>query len=397
MPLFRSFIVNKRNYPGGKAVITPISRFKDFYHQVKAQKTLSLYQNPAYLKTSVIGINNVMKSRTILCPPMSRTPYKPMTSIPRFMQDQYIRSMANLLDKKPLLDKPITLINNNNVKYETKMTPFTKEEHLTEDQVIEELKKRGLVKDDSGHTTTSVILQDDSTRIVGCSKHNVKLSPIGQASVELQNAVKLPEETLPPLNLAEKDIKNILIILPPKSDSSLLLETGKQKHLLVAVDHKGDYYSFGYLTSKKNSIILSEKQFKKFQNEKEDVKEILPLKIQGYVAFNRVQKIDLLDIHVAKWGTEYLNFLDDGVRKILIQIFILTSEEPTEYFDKTGISKKDCIEICQKFDIIAVTKGTKQEKQHPISLDQQKQNAIHKEAQKQKNNIKKDDNSIKQD
>ena len=287
----------------------------------------------------------------------------------------------------------VTYKTQSGIKYTTTMTTGTMPKNITDSQLIDEMRKRELIKPDADCTAVAVKTIDDTDFLLGGSKNKVKLSQLGQAYYSKvlpkvdDNALqahKVPE-------VQEKDLEYV-IITPPKGNANVFVEIGLHKHLLIVHDTCKDlYFGLTYLTSKHSGKLLSNQQLKAFQDQQENKKSSNTHgKEQRIVPLDRSILINKADVHRVKWDKEYINSLPDASKDFLQHIWEDIQIKPYELFNFDGITKQDCIHMCLEHDEIAKANG-----KHPLTQDQIMQNEANKHKQIQKNKANKDaDNNL---
>lgn len=339
----------------------------------------------------------VLRPLYIIPKSISNTDKVSRITLPEFMEGKIFEDVftkLKSLNTPSVLPKPedkvITLYNINNKTYTTKINENTKTSDITNEQMVEEVKKRALVNIDDGKTVIDIKLKDNSMSQLGASKFGIKLSVLGRAYMEqLQN--KSSDRLIQPPIFDKNNQPKFIITMPPKTSESTLLETGKQKHLLVVVDNNGNYYAIGYFTSKNSGIFISDTQVKIFQDQMENniVKD--NKKKQYLVRFEKPQEIKPEDIMQIKWDQEYLENLSLFIRTYLRKRWEDLCKQPSSIiFDIDGISKEQCLEMCKEHDKIISTG-----KKHPISADQHRLNEENKQKQKANNQFKNPDKNQK--
>lgn len=338
----------------------------------------------------------IPSTRTYLCPsirypsiqyPSIRNTDKNI-STQNFLNNNTLNQiLSQILQDKPFSDKPLKLLTINKKEYETNLTKNTKVNDITDEQLIIELKKRELVKEDQGNTIVKIKLQDDSNHFLGCSKNKIKLSNLGQAYFEnfISNTKENENSDLVLENISKFEF---IIIVPPQNASDLFIETGKQKHMLVVVDENGNFYACGYTTSKKDAKNFCDVQIKKFQENKENIQTIKENKMQKFVAFDNFIKIDKNDIRRVKWDEEYIKNLSAQTLDYLELLCEDLNKKIYKIFDKKGITKEDCLKMCIEHDNIAYKKNIEKKigVEHPLTKNQIKKNKDNEYHQKFDNN-----------
>jgi len=340
----------------------PPLRPKNHYHSINTESTPSEIDQMSPL---VGDINNIKKDNTI-----------PSTL------------------SAPTFNNKITVLKNANQKeYTTTINVNSTSDQFNNEQMLEELKKRALIKNDDGKTAVTILNKNNQSVVVGESKNNVKLSQVGQAYYEkyIKSKEPISPQTSPLPNIKNLADAKIGICIPPQSGSETLIEIGKHKHLLLADDPENKEYIivYGYLTSKKDpALFLSNKQFKAFQKEKEK-ESSLNKKTQQFVAFNIPHRIKKDSLVFVKWDKEYLKTIsDDSWEAIETQIKTNWNKGIID-FSINGITKEDALLICKEYDKVAA----QQEGKHPLTADQVKINEEHKKIQCEKNKAKKQQNN----
>jgi hypothetical protein len=386
--------VIKRFYPGNNTIT--VSTIKNSIDSLNLVRKYPLSSFTPYINTKQIGIYTRTSTSTEISPRVQfpkplikhKGPVVIQHEVNSSPQASFVKFLSILLEKK--------LKTFSGKEYTTTLTEKVEVNDITDEQLIEEMLKRELIKKDIGNTAITVKLKDDTDYILGSSKNNIKLSSLGQAYVE---SMKIPSnnatEELPILKDKEFVKENFKIIVPPERDSSLFIETGKQKHLLAITDSLGNYYAVGYLTSKHSGVFISEKQFKSFQDTKEKEQnhennninkendKIVKEKTQKIVFFKNCIKINVEDLRQVKWDSEYFSSLTKDSFDILITECNTLKEKPSIIFDTNGITKEVCLQMCIEHD-----KNALKENKHPLSLDQINQNKINQEKQKEKSKLK---------
>jgi hypothetical protein len=278
--------------------------------------------------------------------------------------------------KATLLEQVKSLQKNNSGKtYSTIITVETTSDDLTEDQLKVEMTSRELIKIDPGNTSVSVKLQDDSVYVLGIPKNGIKLTSLGQAySFEIEKKFK----SITPEVVATTSGVNFKIIVPPKVSNDIFIEDGKQKHLLVAYDTTtGKHYAIGYLTSKTSANFLADKQYKYFENNKENTGKIMKEKPQFLLRFTSAYEIPSDEVKVVKYSSDYLSELTEKAQESLEDVLKEITGKKVLTFDNAGLTKDDCLKICKLHDINIANK-----QKHPLTPDQIKLNELNKQKQK---------------
>lgn len=347
---------------------------------------------------------------TCLSSPKNVQELKAKEIVGKYLEAKYIEAQK-LLDlfnsMKINQQQTSTFTNANKQPYATTITKKTTVNDLTEKQILQGMIDRGLLKkanDSKNQGDFQVVpieLQNGESFPLNKTKHNVKLSQMGQAYAEhLQNK---PENTPINDNFAKnpKDLKYLLIV-PPKADADCLVENSNKKHLVVAFDNStGEYYAVGFLTSKKTGNALSMPQYKTFTQSKQNLPDKnnnskSGEKAQHIKPYYQPTKIDPKDITVVKYSDEYFEKLSDEDRETfedVIEIQKLAGSIVS--FDKKGLMTEHCLQICKEFDEVAAAdkKDSKEtKKQHPITKHQQKKNEENKKNMEEKKNKQQDSN-----
>ena len=287
----------------------------------------------------------------------------------------------------------VTYKTQSGIKYTTTMTTGTTPNNITDSQLIDEMRKRELIKPDPNCTAVVVKTIDDTDFLLGSSKNKVKLSSLGQAYYN-KVSPKVDDNALQANKIPqvqEKDFE-FLIITPPKGNANVFVEIGLHKHLLIVHDTCKDlYFGLTYLTSKHSGISLSNQQLKAFQDQQENKKASNTLgKEQHAVSLDRAILINKADVHRVKWDKEYIDSLSKVSKDFLQNTWNEIQMQPYKLFNFDGITKQDCIHMCLEHDEIAKANG-----KHPLTQDQIMQNEANKTKQMQKNKANKDaDNNL---
>lgn len=370
------YIISKRFYPRQLQLLSPTTIAHGLNHFGLGRVSIVCANNlNPNINITVLPLTRVLNSRTNLCySPITRPRIFIAPSIRNILNERFMStssfddSLEELLGKKFL--KTLS-----NKSYQTTLTEKTTVNDISDKNLIEEMLKRELIKIDNGNTTVTVKLEDDSNYLLGISKQGVKLSGLGQAYYEkLKDDITLSSNVIPELS------SNFIIIVPPENSSKLFIETGKQKHLLVVSDNKGNYYAIGYMTSKNSGEFLSKEQFKKFQDVKEGNSNNSN-KEQHIVFFDKCIKIEESSMKQVKWGKNYIENLSDDSTKVLTNHCEKLENKPYEIYNPEGITKEKCLQMCIEHDKIASSSG---KKKHPLSADQVKQNKENEDKQKLK-------------
>jgi hypothetical protein len=379
--------VHKRFYPGGKEVghaskilnaakppIVPSIPSTATQQPTSFPKSMTSItsqgpSNPSFPKSS-ITIQNYAAQKSIQ-EANNHLAYSQKAPITQEQPKKLLSKMSPAL-------KTITSISGK--KFETKITPTMTITDLTKPQLLEELKGRELVKDDDGKTETDVLLADDTVYHLGQRINNVKLTPMGQAyanqiHAQIQTQAHIASET-PNFPPNKKEESQFMITIPPKSAENLLIETGKQTHLIImSMGHK-IYKGFAYLTSKNSGKYLSDQQFGKFQKQQEG-QQVLNDKIQNIAGFHQPIILEENDIQPVKWGSEYLAKLSEKGKKAIVNALEEAQKNPPIPFNKNGVTSEDALQMCKAHDT-TIAQG----KPHPMTPDQIEQHKKGLEKQK---------------
>lgn len=258
-------------------------------------------------------------------------------------------------------------------EYKTIIADTTTSKELTETQLAEELKERTLAKKASA-TASTFKIKDGSEVIVGQSKNNVQITQFGHGYVE---KYLIPIKYENDLKNSNVDTFKFRIVTPPQASKDMFIESGNQKHLLIATDN----YASGYLTSQVSAILLCNKQYKQFviEKEKEKTEEnpTNPQKKQYFVAFKNIIKIsEDTPLQEVQYSEEYLEQIIN--KKTLLKIIGEQIKNPMIQFNNNGITKDDALLLSKEHDNNVRT-GSK----HPISAGQTQLNLENAEKNKQ--------------
>lgn len=307
-------------------------------------------------------------------------------------------SSSSITTCDPLVPSSLSLKSQSGKEYTTKLTLLStpSSNEITNTELILELKKRELIKDDSD-TGINVQIHDLSPFLVGTAKNSIKLTALGQAYVSTIQASN-KEQTLPDtpdgtpnppttsvaIYNKKVTLSNFMIITPPKRDEELFIETGLHKHLLVVYDTAtASYLAIGYLTGKNSGELLSHELLKSFQ-EKQDKQDDNPIfktkqKEQHFAKLKNPVVIKKEDVHRVKWDQEYIQQLPGEAREFLNDHWTKIQKQPIEEFNTKGITKEEAIQMCLEHDKTVISK-----QKHPLTKDQIKQNEQNKLKQKLK-------------
>jgi hypothetical protein len=345
--------------------------------------TLSGIRNPFNVNVKTLPFIGVVSTTTYL---------QPVRHIPNTLYHKSKYAAITIPNNKFLIENSIDkavknlkennkvgqiLKTNSNKEYTTFLTGDTKVKDISDSELIVELQKRELIKVDNNETSVSILMADNSSFRLGVARNKVKLSSLGQAyyeKLEKQSEFCALNPVFETSNLSHK----FKIIIPPQGNNNLFIETGKEKHLLIVVDDQGNHFAFGYFTSKLTGSIISEQQFKKFQENKEGLESIKNLKDQRFHAFENLIKLNSEEIKVVKWQQEYIKTLTEESTKYLEEVIKEISTKAIICWDSNGVTREDCLKMCQEHDKVASTKNSK----HPLTADQKKQNKTNNEKQK---------------
>ena len=292
---------------------------------------------------------------------------------------EMIKKMGeNILDGENIKPHniPAEYKTNSGKPLKTIITATTTAKQVSVEFIIEEMKKREFLSEDLGKTITSIQMKDGTIANIGESKNSLKLNALGQAYAKQCEPKLNPECKIH--DLGEKP--TFIIVAPPTNSDNLLIETGKQKHLLVAFNTTtNEYFAIGYLTSKASGIFIHDKQVKLFQDEKENGSPKIPVKKQYLAKFDNPVKIENQDIQRIRWEGEYFDSLSNDIKISLIEIWSTVKQNPYSFFNKNGITKEIGLKMCQKHD-----ENLKNKAKHPMTEDQLKQQEDAKLKQQQK-------------
>lgn len=313
------------------------------------------------------------------------------------------KTYSNVLDEILGLGK--NKIDNSNIKprillksisgkiYTTNINQDTTINNVTDEVLKIELLKREIIKENGGNTATVVKIEGNTEAIVGNAKNGIKLTQVGQAYYsKLKTKKQLNESSMIPnvnVNLDANPEISFSIIVPPKVADDVFIEDGKQKHLLVVFDTTtNNYYSIGYMTSKSSGDLLSDKQYKYFENEQDHKVNPLKQKQQFFVPSKHPVFVPEDQIKVVKYSKEYLDSLGFEAYENLLEAVKILKEIPPVAYSTLGLTTSDALDICKEYDLNELKK-----KKHPLTEDQIKLNNINKQKQKEGNiNIKQDKN-----
>jgi hypothetical protein len=268
--------------------------------------------------------------------------------------------------------------------FKTAITKDTTPQDIGKTELLSELKNRELIKDDDGKTDVEIILSDNTRHVLGKSTNKVKLTSLGQAywsKIKEQNKNKTTEstETEPKkINLGELTREKCIIIIPPKSsDDESIIETAKQKHLLVVHTETDEYFVFAILTSKSSEEVINKQQLSPFQKQCEGEVPSTKEKPQRLFATKQFEKLRKIDIQRVKWDTKYVQSLSEDEFDLVKEIHDKNKDKPAIPFENKGITKEEGLKMCQEHDHIIAT-GQK----HPMTLDQIQNQEKAKQKQK---------------
>ena len=356
--------------------------------------------------------------------PSKKTVDLPVVSNTSVTSNPYIIPPAPPLPAKPLLTNKPAICNNNNLNqpnllqqihqgiqlkpvlksfsgkvFDTNITAQTSVDNISNADLITELQKRELVKPDTGQTIGQFLDQQNKFVIIGESKYHIKLTNLGQAyskKLELEASETVSTDGF--MNVENIDNLNFMIVLPPKVSHQTFIESGEQKHLLVAFNKENnEYYAIGYFTSKTSVNKISDMQYKTFEDNKESTKKLgtTKEKSQNFVSFDAPKRIQPNDIKPVKYSKEYLANIN--AFSIFSDLIENLKKVPYKPFNTNGVTKKDAFDMCKEHDKIVTNKGS-----HPLTADQiklqesakakqkQDQENMKEEKQKQKNMAKKE-------
>ena len=282
--------------------------------------------------------------------------------------------------------------------FSTIITNNTTADQIDVPTLLEEGRKRLLVKNDDGHTAVLVQTTEGSEALLGGSKHKVKLTPLGHAYHTQVTEKDVDKEMLPPPKISSVENLQFMIVVPPIDRDNTFIETGKQRHLFVTYNSvDGQYYATAYLTSKTSGKFFSETQYKRFEDEQENKVNNKPNKTQYFVPLENAQRIDPEDIVVVKYSEEYLASIPEKTLENLCETVKEHTEVPAQHFNKLGVTKEQKVDMCIQYD-----NNFNNNKKHPQTPDQLKvqeqgkfkQKALQEEKAKlkSKNSLNKHDN-----
>ena len=312
------------------------------------------------------------------------TPKNNHSKIPS--QDSFAKKPTNVNNENNIKPSNNTIKSKSGKEFTTKITEKTDSNSITDSELICEMQNRELIKPDADKT--AVILKDcnNNTVLIGESKNKVKLTALGQAySSIVKKNTDIIATTNNVFNFDPGKSHEFNIIFPPPRNNDLFIETGNQKHLIIVhntITQKT--FGLGYLTSKISGIFLSDTQFKKFQNNldkknnssEENSNQIHNGKTQHFFEFGSLQEIREEDVNPVKGGKEYLNFIDQ--LGVFTNILRKNDEKPYAEFNKNGLTKDNCIQMCVEHDNFV-----KNKQPHPLTDDQIKQQILAKNKQKE--------------
>jgi len=296
-------------------------------------------------------------------------------------------------EQKPVPLSQFKIINGK--LYTTCVTADTKADSMTNEDLLQEMKKRDLIKDDDSYTSAKIELQNGTTANVGLAKNKVKLTSAGVAYREkIKQADDNPRFIS--TSLESPNLKFIIIVPPPAGDN-LFIEIGLNKHLLVVCNlETKEYFAFSYLTGSKQGELVSTKLFKTFQLEqdsgdtKKGIENSLKGKLQHIAKLRQPVLIKEEDIKRVKWDTEYLDSININIIKGLWEDI---KNNPIADFDEMSITLQDGLDMCKACDNTYKTKG-----KHPKTEDQiEKENEakLKQKEQQEKAKLDKYTNTLK--
>lgn len=277
----------------------------------------------------------------------------------------------------------ITMKNASGVDYTTNIKPDTTVFDLTPEQLIHELKIRGLVADNPKATIAQFVTEDDKIVTIGDAKYGVKATPLARGYIEKYQSPNIFELENP---LNQLDFANIQykIVIPPMASKTTIVEDGAIKHLIITFDNKNNQYASGYLTSKKGPDLLCSINYKTFVNKLKSNDEPTSNKEQYLVIYDNAKQIpDNFIIQTSKLSAQYLKVVNQST---LYKMYEKQRKAPIEIIDKEkdGITMHDGLMIIKDFDKTIQSGG-----KHPISKEQILLNQLNHEKQKQANIDKK--------
>lgn len=297
---------------------------------------------------------------------------------------------ANNADLAALLTENTKNFKNiNDNTFNTKINNNTTASNLSAAELIEELKKRGLIKTDVGQTTSNILDKNNNTVPVGETKNGIKLTQLGQAYAK-QSEVNIPSTTA---NITVNNIDNLkfIVALPPKATDKTFIESGEQKHLLVVYNKENNnYFAMGYFTSKKSVDKIADMQYKAFENLQEKLDNTPNVKAQHFHKFDTPQRMQPNDINPVKYSQEYLDNINQFTYfKNSLEMF---NDNAYKEFNHDGITKEHALALCKEHDKVIANKS-----KHPLTKDQIKHQELNKEKQHQNNAANKEEKQKQKD
>lgn len=184
--------------------------------------------------------------------------------------------------------------------------------------------------------------------------------------------------------------QQLIISTPPKSTDETIIDTGKQKHLVLAQDQEDKDYviALGYLTSKNSGFLLSDKQFKVFQNEMSGITSVKNTdKIQKVFFFEIPFRIKKEDIKEAAWDKQYMSQISPENMKLMLKEIEKSWINGFKDFVKDALTKIEILQMCKDHDNTVKKKG-----KHPLTADQIKQQEENKKKQQEEKKYKQQSN-----
>jgi hypothetical protein len=244
----------------------------------------------------------------------------------------------------------------------TKITADTKPDELSREEILKEIMSRGMAKKDEKPSPIAK-LKDHDNNIVKTPVQiaNIKINSLGMAYLAEEEAE--PSITYDIKEYNSDDYEFFLAITIPNYTEETCLLSGKQTHIIAVVAKKKESYEneeynlIGYLTSQKTKNLIANKQFDKFQEEKDNEitnENLKSNKPQYFAGFKNLESISKENMIKLKYSDEYLN------QPNILDLFRLNHVElikkKGKIFNPSGITRQDLLNICQKYDKIVVGK-----------------------------------------
>jgi hypothetical protein len=241
---------------------------------------------------------------------------------------------------------------------------------ISNNDLLLEMKARGLLKENTDKK--EVTFKTEDGKDITIKQTPFKFSPLGQGYIEQHNYKTFIANT--PEAKENEDIEFKIGIIPPENET--FFPSAKQKHLVVSCKKNSDEcYIIGFFTSKKTATFVFNKQFKRYQEEKEGIEKEKETtgKPQHFLDLDNAEIISKAKLTFVSWGTDYLNDIHVQKPNYFHNLYQNLSNRASDIFNPNEFTKDDAISLCLAFDKNVTQNKAQPKSKEQIKLDQENQ------------------------